>query len=66
MFRPLATPGLTDGQRVRLEFEADPRPSPEDLLQLAASVYDGLSAADILDVETTALRRNCFFSDKEA
>ncbi len=52
---------LRDGQRVRLVVETEE--SPDAILALAASVYDGLSSQDIVEVEQIALQRRDFFGD---
>ena len=52
---------LRDGQRVRLVVETEA--SPDAILALAASVYDGLSPQDITEVEQIALQRRDFFGD---
>ena len=64
LFRPLApTPeGLSEGQRVRLVVEAK---TPDDILALAAKVYEGLSPEDIDEIERIALDRSNFFSGRE-
>lgn len=54
---------LRDGQRVRLVVETDV--SPDAILALAASVYDGFSPQDITDVEQIALQRQDFFGDAD-
>jgi predicted DNA-binding antitoxin AbrB/MazE fold protein len=60
-FRLLQTPSLPlrDGQQVRIMVETPE--SPEAILALAASVYEGLSADDIAEVERIALKREDFF-----
>lgn len=60
LVRPLHLP-LRDGQRVRLVVETEE--TPDAILDLAASVYDGLSPEDIDEVEQIALERHDFFSD---
>ena len=53
---------IPEGQRVRLVVEAvEP---PEDILELAAHVYDGLSEKQIDKVEQIILNRNDFFSGR--
>ena len=52
---------LRDGQRVRLVVETEE--TPDAILALAASVYAGLSAQDITEVEQIALLRRDFFGD---
>lgn len=61
VFKPLQTPNIEEGQHVRLVVEG-PTQSPDDVLQLAARVYEGLSAAQIQEVEAIALDRGHFFS----
>jgi predicted DNA-binding antitoxin AbrB/MazE fold protein len=55
---PLA-PGLAEGQHVRLVVETE---TPEDILALAAQVYDGLSEQEVNDVEQIAYDRSSFFT----
>ena len=59
-FRPLQAPSaeLAEGQRVRLVVEVE-----EDVLGLASGVYQGLSDAEIQEVERIALERGDFFED---
>ena len=61
IFRPLTmpAPGLAEGQQVRLVVETQPA---DDLLALAARVYEGLSEQDVDDVERVALDRSAFFA----
>lgn len=61
VFKPLGPASLPPGQRVRIEFDLEPCPSPDELLRLAASVYEGLSADDIREVESATQRRSEFF-----
>ncbi len=60
-FKPLNPLGLrlSEGQHVQLVVE-DSEPLPE-VLELAASVYDGLSEAEIGQIEEIALDRRRFF-----
>ena len=59
-FRPLQRDTVTipDGQRVRITVDDECEP---ESLRLAATVYDGLSDADIDEVERVALDRGSFF-----
>lgn len=61
VLQPPKTP-LRDGQRVRLVVETEE--SPDVILALAASVYEGLSPRDIAEVEEVALLRDGFFGDR--
>ncbi len=62
-FRLLRPPNipLYDGQQVRLVVETEE--SPDVILALAASVYEGLSPQEITEVEQIALQRRDFFGD---
>ena len=64
IFRPVtpAAPRLAEGQRVRLVVETD---TPEDILRLAARVYDGLSEQEVNQIEQVAFDRSAFFSERE-
>lgn len=61
VFRPLEKPELTEGQSVQITVETTPHFSPQEMLQLAAEVYEGLSETDIDEVEEIALKRDFFF-----
>ena len=61
LVRPLNLP-LRDGQHVRLVVETGE--SPDAILALAASVYDGLSPQDVREIEQIALDRQNFFDDQ--
>lgn len=56
-FRPVRPidPPLVDGQQVRLVVETDL--SADEILELAMSVYDGLSVEEIDEIEQVALQR---------
>ena len=47
VFRPLKKPPVGEGQLVRITIETDGEPSAEDMIELAALVYGGLSDEDI-------------------
>ena len=53
---------LAEGQRVKLIIESGAVPS-EDLLDLAAQVYEGLPDGTVDDVEKIALDRRAFFKN---
>ena len=57
VFKPLNTPELSEGQYVRLEIEARLEECSDDLLELAAKVYEGLSDEEIDAVERIAKNR---------
>lgn len=65
IFRPVTAlpPNLTEGQYVRLVVETK---APEDVLELAAQVYRGLSEQQIDEIEQVALDRRDFFSRTES
>ena len=62
VFRPLNRPKLSDGQHVQLIVEMASEPSPDDILALAAKVYEDLSDEQIREIEQIALDRRDFFS----
>lgn len=61
VFRPLKSPAISEGQQVRLIVETISDPTPEELLELAAKVYQGLSAEQSDEIEQIALNRRDFF-----
>lgn len=60
-FRPIQGEAIAiaEGQRVRITVEAQGDPQA---LQLAMSVYEGLSDSDISEVEEISLDRGTFFA----
>ncbi len=60
VFKPVKAPEIPQGQQVRLEIEPLTEPSAEDILKLAAQVYQGLSEQDIDEIEAIARRRDFF------
>ncbi|GAB4278516.1 MAG: hypothetical protein Fur0025_05160 [Oscillatoriaceae cyanobacterium] len=64
VFRPLKNIDISEGQSVRLIVETTSSLSPEDLLNLAAQVYEGLSDEEIQDIEEIARDRRNFFESK--
>ena len=60
VFKPLKAPAIPDGQRVRLVVETVIA-TPEDLLALAAQVYEGLSSEQVDAIEEIAIDRRNFF-----
>lgn len=64
VFRPLKPPDIQDGQQVLLDVEPCSQKPAEDLLALAARVYQGLSENDIDEIESIALDRRHFFNEK--
>ena len=60
VFRPLEKIEMAEGQLVRLIVET----LPEDLLELAAQVYEGLSDKEIDEIEQIALDRRPFFGER--
>ena len=53
------------GKHVVLEIDVPEEGSPEEILQLATHVYEGLSDSDIDEVEAIAFDRSNFFSNRE-
>ncbi len=64
VFRPLETPDISEGLKVRLEFETLAESSVEDLLELAAKVYSNLSDEQIDEIEQIAFERDELFGDE--
>ena len=61
VFKPLKAPRISEGQHVRLTVETASEAAPEELLKLAARVYQGLSDKQIHEIEAIALNRIDFF-----
>ncbi len=59
-FRPLKVPQLAEGQIVKLIVQSQSAIAPDDMLALAASVYEGLSEDEIREVEQIASDRTNF------
>jgi len=64
VFRPLKSPEISEGQQVRLIVEIPSVPTPEEMIELAAQVYQGLAAEQIDEIEKIALERHDFFGEK--
>ena len=64
-FRPTSNDEITlpDGARVWLTVEPISQNTEENILNLAAKVYVGLSDNDVADIERIATDRTEFFSD---
>ncbi len=60
VFRPVSSPELPDGERVRLTVERMAAAEPDDVLKLARRVYEGLSPQDIDEIEDIARHRPLF------
>ncbi|MDJ0510490.1 MAG: antitoxin family protein [Crocosphaera sp.] len=61
VFRPLNHPNIPEGQTVQLSVEIAPKLTPEEMLQLASSVYENLSSQQIDEIEEISLKRDDFF-----
>ncbi len=63
-FRPIAQAdiNLAEGQRVLIVVE--PIEQPDDILALAAQVYEGFDEEQIDEIEQHALRRDDFFGER--
>jgi predicted DNA-binding antitoxin AbrB/MazE fold protein len=63
-FRPIAAVdiNLTEGQKVHLVVESIEK--PDDILALAAQVYEGLSEEQIDSIEQHGRRRENFFGER--
>ena len=60
VFRPVQPPDLSEGDRVRLTIERVTQATPDEILELARQVYEGLSQADIDEIEHLARHRPMF------
>ena len=70
VFRPfdLRNLHLADGDKVRIVVEpidSTPSQTPEEILQMATSVYEGLATDEIDEIERIALDRSRFFEDRD-
>ncbi len=61
VFKPVKPISFPEGQQVQLEIEDTPQNNPDDLLALAAQVYDGFTDQEIEDIEKVATDRRDFF-----
>jgi predicted DNA-binding antitoxin AbrB/MazE fold protein len=59
VFRPVVSPALPDGAHVHLVIETPPSVDT-DPLQLVGLVYDGLTPAEVAEIETIAFDRSRF------
>jgi len=64
VFRPLKSLKLSEGQQVWLMVETNLEWTPEDMLNLAAQVYQGLPTEQVDEIEQIALNRRNFFGEK--
>jgi predicted DNA-binding antitoxin AbrB/MazE fold protein len=62
VFKPAQRPDLPEGERVRITVETVQKRTPQEILKLAAQVFEGLSPRDADEIEEMA-RRRPFFSD---
>ena len=60
VFKPTARPALAEGAHVRLTVESVGTSTPEEILRLAAGVYEGLSPDAIDEIERLSRRRALF------
>lgn len=63
VFKPVKPLIFFEGQQVQLEIEDLSEANPDDLLELAAMVYDGLTDQEIDEVEEVATDRRDFFGE---
>lgn len=60
VLRPLEDPGLREHQRVLVEIRFEPSDDASSALEAWHQVYEGLSGAEIAEVEALALNRGHF------
>ena len=63
VLKPLIDPGLAEHQRVIVEIRLASETSAESQLEEWHRVYEGLSEAEITEVEAIALDRSHFFRE---
>ena len=63
VFKPLQALEIPEGQHVRLVVETAEAKTAEDMLALAAQVYEGLSPEDVDTIEEIACNRRDFFGE---
>lgn len=66
MFKPLnpILDEIQEGEKMEIIVK-DKKLSPDEMLQLAGQVYEGLSDEDINEIEKIALDRSNFFGDRK-
>ena len=66
MFKPLKpmSEEIEEGETVEIIIK-EKRLSPDEMLELAGKVYEGLSEEDINEIERIALDRSNFFGDRK-
>lgn len=66
MFKPLTpiSDEIAEGETVEITIK-EKRLSPDEMLELAGQVYEGLSEEDIEEIERIALDRSNFFGDRK-
>lgn len=65
VFKPLEPTTVSEGQHVRLVIEPLARLAPDDMLALAAQVFEGLSEEQVEAVRQVALERREFFGRED-
>lgn len=63
VFKPERKPDISEGERVRITVETVGQAKPDDILHLAACVYEGLSTKEIDEIEEMSRRRALFTND---
>jgi predicted DNA-binding antitoxin AbrB/MazE fold protein len=66
LFKPLKpiSVEISEGDTVEITIK-DKKLSPEEMLELAGQVYEGLSPEDVDEIERIALDRSNFFGDRK-
>ncbi len=65
IFRPLTRPLLPEGKRIKLTMESAVDENAEEILELAAKVYEAISTEEIEKIEKIAMDRSSFFDGKQ-
>lgn len=63
VFRPLTNPEIAEGESVKLIVETASKVNSDEMLKLAAQVYEGLSEEEINEIEQITGDRSNFFTE---
>lgn len=64
VFRPLKKLKLSEGQEFQLTIRSKTEISPDEMLKLAAEIYEDLSEEEVRDIEEIARDRSRFFEEE--
>ncbi len=64
VFKPAQRPNLIEGEHVRITVEILQKRTQQDILKLAAQVYEGLSPSDLDEIGQMARHRPLFSDNR--